>query len=181
LSIIKRDTREVINKGTTDGWSMGIGLEAGKTWAWRMNRFWDLSLRPFVGLDYEQANQYGFTESGDEFAIQYLGAYLNRGLIRTGISATASAYAFDLTGRVMYSGIIFGDTAPKSKAVLPSLMPDAFTVTGNDTGRNFVSAGFDASLWLNEKRSRNLATTYEASMGHRLTSHTLTLAFVQRF
>ena len=171
-----------VHNGTTDGWSMGIGLEAGRTRTWRMNRFWDFSLRPFVGLDYEQANQYGFTESGDdEFAIHYLGGSMHRGLVRTGISATAGTYAVDLTGRVMYSGLIFGDTAPRSKAVLPSLMPDAFTVTGNDCGRNFINAGFDVSLWLNAQRSRYLTTTYEASMGHRLTSHTLTLAFVQRF
>ena len=168
--------------GKTDGWSLCTGIEVGRNWSRRFNQYCDLAWRPFVGFDYEQAIQAGFNEHGNsEFVLHYHRNSLHRALIRTGISATVNAYWFDLTGRVMYTGLLGGDTVPKSTVTLPLLVSDPLTVTGTDYGNDFVNVGFDVTCWLDERRSRFLVTTYEASLGNRLTAQTLTLAFVQRF
>jgi uncharacterized protein with beta-barrel porin domain len=175
--------------GNTKGNSFNFSMEFAKP----LELHPTFILRPTLGIDVQHVWQSGFKENNfgeilasygsNIYALRYLRAHLNRGLLRAGFSSETSGSRGGIRMRVFYVSQIAGKSYPLSTAMLAT-GGEQFTVRGVNIGNGYLHLGVGANYWLDGEHTSSLFFNYDAniySISHQVNAHLASFGLLQKF
>ncbi|MDR3199721.1 MAG: autotransporter domain-containing protein [Planctomycetaceae bacterium] len=174
-------TERYSGKTSGDNFSMSFELSKPRYYG---NNF---ILRPLIGLDYIFASQNGYSDSGTHsglFGLRYNRAEYDQWFIRAGLNLKRETFRTATNFRIQYINQFGNHPYPDAGGQLISAysVPNTnMNIRGVNLGRDYLNLGFGLNWFVNNARSRFVSFDYDFNTSRRITSHGVSLIFIEHF